>query len=125
MNKSAIDRLGPLTGLVFAALLVSVRLIEGSGLPDADEPTGRVVSYWTQHSSEQMTVAVLASLAMVFFVYFAGVLRGALQEAEGGSGMLATISFGGAVIAAVGGLATTTAEYAAAHTVGWSSRRWT
>src|SRR3954466_1576373 len=118
MNRSAIDRLAPLTGLVFAALLVIVRVVEGSGLPDADASAASVVSYWTQHQSEQITVAVLASFAAVFLVFFAGVLRGVLREAEGGGGTLSAISFGGALVTAVGMLGITTVEFAAAHSAG-------
>jgi hypothetical protein len=118
MSKSSIDRVAPLTGLAFAALLVAVRVIEGSGLPDAGESTAKVVAYWTQHQGEQMTVAVLASFAAVFFVWFAGVLRTTLRAAEGEGDTLAAISFGGAVIAAAGMLTITTVEYAAAHSAG-------
>jgi hypothetical protein len=118
MNKSTVNRLGPLTGLAFAALLAAVRVIEGSGLPDASDPTAQVVSYWTQHQNEQIIVAILASFSAVCLVYFAGVLRSELAEAEGGQGTLANISFGGALIAAMGMLAISTLEYVTANSAG-------
>ena len=111
-------RIGSLTGVLFAALLASVRLIEGSGLPDATDSTSSVVAYWTSHRSSQMLVAVLASFAAVCFTWYAGTLRSSLARAEGGSATLANISFGGAVLAAAGMLVDTTLEYAAAHTAG-------
>ena len=117
-NARAALRIGPLTGLLFAGLLLAVRVIEGNGLPDATDSTSSVVSYWTSNRSSQMLVAVLASFAAVCLVWYAGTLRSALARAEGGSATLANISFGGAVLAAVGALATTTVEYAAAHSAG-------
>jgi len=118
MSKTSIDRVAPLTGLVFAVLLVCARVIEGSGLPDAGASTASVVSYWTDHRSEQMAIAVLASFAAVFFVWFAGILRTSLRSSEARGGSLSTISFGGALIAAVGMLTIATVEYAAAHSAG-------
>ena len=77
-----------------------------------------MVAYWTENQSEQMAIAVIASFAAVFLVFFAGVLRGYLRDAEGGSGALSSITFAGAIIAATGMLAITTVEYAAAQSAG-------
>jgi hypothetical protein len=118
MNKSAVERFGPLTGIVFAALLISFRAVEGSGLPDADESTAEVVKFWTDNQSSQIVVAILASLAGVFFVWFGGVFRGALRDGDGYNETLATLVFGGALIAAGGFFADTTVEFAAADTAG-------
>jgi hypothetical protein len=116
--KSRLERLGALSGLVFAALLVSFRVIEGSGLPDSDAPTAKVVAYWTEHRSDQILVAVLASFAALFFLWFAGTLRGTLRDAEGGSGTLTGIAYGGGILAAAGMLAISTIEYATANSAG-------
>jgi hypothetical protein len=117
-GKSRLERLGALSGLGFAALLVSLRLIEGSGLPDPDAPTAKVVAYWTEHRSDQILIAVLASFAALCFVWFAGTLRSALRGAEGGNGTLTNISYGGGILAAAGMLAISTVEYAAADSAG-------
>jgi len=112
------SRIGILSGLAFTALLVAVRVIEGSGLPDAGAPTATVARYWTEHRTDQMTVAVLASLAAVALVWFGGELRNRLANAEGGHGRLASLTFGGVLLSAVGMLGTTTLEYAAADSAG-------
>jgi hypothetical protein len=112
------SRIGILSGLVFTALLVVVRVIEGSGLPDADAPTATVARYWAEHRSDQILVAVLATLAAVALVWFGGELRNRLANAEGGHGRLASLTFGGIVLCAVGMLGTTTVEYAVADSAG-------
>ena len=118
MNDKALARFAPLTGLLFAGLLVTVRIIEGTSLPDSDDPTLKVVAFWTNHSSEQITVSIMASFAAVFLLWFAGILRGVLWEAEDGSGTLAALTFGGAIVAVAGMLANATVEFAAAHSAG-------
>jgi hypothetical protein len=114
----SIARLGSLTGVLFAALLAAVRLIEGNGLPDATASTSSVVAYWTSHRGSQMLVAVLASFAAVCLTWYAGNLRAALARAESGSSRLSNIAFGGALVAVAGMLFDTTVEYCAAHTAG-------
>jgi hypothetical protein len=117
--KDAATRWGPLTGIVFVVLLVIFRVIEaGASLPDADASTQKVVQFWTNHHDGQIAVAILASFSAVFLVWFAGTLRSSLHEAEGGTGTLSNIAFAGAIIAAVGFLAVTTVEFAAADTAG-------
>ena len=105
-------------GLAFVALLVSLRVMEGSGLPDAGDPQAKVVAFWTHHRGQQMAVALIASLAAVAFTWFAGTLRSALARSEGGDATLANISFAGAIVAATGMLAISTVEYAAAQSAG-------
>ena len=118
MRRSSISRYGALTGLAFVALLIIVRLVEGS-LPSADDSTASVIAFWHDNQDEQIFVAVLASLAGALFVWFAGVLRGALREGEDPqTETLAAISFGGALIAMMGLLIGTSLEFAAADTVG-------
>ena len=118
MRRSSISRYGALTGMAFVVLLIIVRLVEGS-LPSADDSTASVIAFWHDNRDEQIFVAILASLAGALFVWFAGVLRGTLREGgDEGMDTLATISFGGALIAMVGLFLGTTLEFAAADTVG-------
>ena len=53
-------------------------------------------------------------LGCVAFVWFAGAVRARLVEAEGGSGMFATLAFAGAVVAAAFGMATPAGDIDAA-----------
>ena len=120
MSKSSkLDRVGALMGIAFVALLVTFRVIEGSGgLPASDASQSTVVEFWTQHHGEQIAVAIMASLGAVVFTWFAGVLRSALARAEGGQATYANLSFAGAILAAVGMLSISMVEYAAANSAG-------
>jgi hypothetical protein len=118
MNKTATERLGPLAGLVFAALLLIMRVIEGSGMPDAGASTATAVRFWTDHQSEQIAAAIISSFAALFLVWFGSYLRSALRDADGGKSTLADISFGGVLVTAAGILAIATVELAAADTAG-------
>jgi hypothetical protein len=117
-GRGSIARLGSLTGVLFAALLAGVRVIEGSGLPDATASTSSAVAYWTSHRGSQMLTAVLVTFAAVCLAWYAGHLRSAIARAEGGSATLANITFGGGLLAAAAALATAGIEYAAAQTAG-------
>jgi hypothetical protein len=111
-------RLGALSGIAFTALLVIVRVLEGSGLPSASDSTASVVQYWTSQRASQMAVAAIASLAAVCLVWFGGALRSHLARAEGGQATLANLTFGGILLAAVGALMGTSIEFAAADSAG-------
>ena len=66
----SLKRLAPLSGLAFVVCLAAFRIIEGSGLPDADDSTQSVVAFWTDHRDEQIAVAIIASFATFFFTTF-------------------------------------------------------
>jgi hypothetical protein len=64
--------------------------------PELDQPPVMILSYF----SEQNTVILgsfLLMLAAMLFLWFAGCLRAVLASAEGGTGRLSTIAFGGGV----------------------------
>lgn len=117
MDRRGIERFAPLAGLAFLVLAV-ISFGLSWDPPAADDPTGEVVDYWIANESEEIASAFLAALSALFLVWFAGSLRSALWHAEGGSGRLATIAFGGGVIAAVGLLSNSAFEFAAANSAG-------
>ncbi|GIG62723.1 hypothetical protein Lfu02_70950 [Longispora fulva] len=110
-------RLAPLTGVVFLLLLVACFIVGGNGV-DSDKPTDKVVAYWKDNDTRQIWACLLALLATLALVWFAGSLRQAVSRAEGGDGRLAQIAFGGALLAAVGLLTFSGFAYLAADTVG-------
>jgi hypothetical protein len=116
VTSRGLERYAPLAGVVFFVLFVLLFILGGDE-PDANDGTGKVVAYWTNHDGKEMTLSVLAAFAAIFLVWFASSLRSVLLRAEGGQGRLATVSFAGGVIAAVGitlfgGLAFTAADTA-------------
>ncbi len=58
--------------------------------------------------------AILAAYAAMLFVFFAGVLRRVLRDAEGAGGVLSAVSFGGALIFATGVAIDSTLSFALA-----------
>ena len=94
-------RLAPLTGIVFVVILaVSFAL---SGSTPGTGATGRhVIDYYGSHRGSQQASGFLGLYAVVFFLFFASTLRAYLRASLPGSA-LPTLSFGGAVLVAIGG----------------------
>jgi hypothetical protein len=112
-----LERAAPLSGVAFLALLISSFIVGGSP-PDADDPTNTVVSFWREHEHAQIASSLLAGFAAVFLVWFGGVVRAHLREAEGEPGWFATTALGGFLLIAAGGLALAGFQFTAADTVG-------
>jgi hypothetical protein len=91
----------PLLGILSIAAIIAAFAVGGES-PDADASAAKVVSFYTDHDSDQMFSSFLLSLGALFLVFFAGVLRNALRATEQGPGGLSAVSFGGALIMAVG-----------------------
>jgi hypothetical protein len=117
MSRSTLERLAPLTGIAFVALLV-ISFIVGGDTPDADESTEEVVAFWTEEDSSQIASAIIGAWAAVFLVWFGGTLAAALRRAEVEASRLASIAFGGFLLIAVGGLSFSAFQFAAADTAG-------
>jgi hypothetical protein len=104
----------PLLGIVSIALFIAAFSVGGES-PDADATAQKVVSFYTDHDSDQIIGAILLGYASLFLLFFASVLRTRLRATEQGSGGLSALSFGGAVLMALGflifgGLAFTLAD---------------
>jgi hypothetical protein len=95
-------RWAPLSGIVFAALIIASFAVSGS-TPGVKATGQHVISYYTDNRGSQLASAFLGLYAIVFFLFFAAALRGYLRRAEPESGSLAAMSLGGAVLLAVGG----------------------
>jgi hypothetical protein len=96
------DRLAPLTGLAFVVLVI-VAFVIGGEPPDVSEDTTReIVDFYVDNKDEQMLSAALAAIAGTLFVFFAGILRRVLRDAEGPGGILSAVAFAGAIVFAVG-----------------------
>jgi hypothetical protein len=111
------ERLAPLTGLVFTVAFVVIFLIS-SDTPDNDDPTSKWVSFYDKHDTREIIVTVIGSIAIVFFIWFAGTLRARLRAVEGSPGRISNTGFGGAILFAAGVLTFAALDFAAADTVG-------
>lgn len=93
--------LAPLTGVI-ATLLVIAGIVVMEGVADRPEesaPAGLVLSYFRDQDAV-MAGSALFMLGILFFLWFAGELRYDLQRAEGGTGHVSTLAWGGAVVTA-------------------------
>jgi hypothetical protein len=94
-------RLATLTGVAFFGFLLASFIVSGS-TPSTGDSGLLVRTYYIDHQTKETVSAFLGFYAVVFFLFFAGMLRARLREARPDS-PLATISFGGAIFVAIGG----------------------
>jgi hypothetical protein len=110
--------LAPLTGIVFLILVVASVIVAGDP-PDATEDSAEeVLNFYVDNEDEVVAGSLLFGLAAVFLLFFAGTVRRALRDAEGSSGTLSAVAFGGAVVLAVGIATSATLAIATADIVG-------
>lgn len=95
------NKLLPLSG-VLAVIAILVAFSVGGETPDADASVNDVVSFYTDHDSDQQVAGSLLALASVLFLIFTSVLAGALRKAQGDSGGAAAILYAGGIVFATG-----------------------
>lgn len=106
-------RYGAAAGILFVVFVIAGFFVQPKP-PAADAPAKEVFEYVVDNQSTLHVVQILFAIAALLFLWFIGTLRAVLGRAEGGEARLATIGFGGGLIAvatlAVGlGLAATAA----------------
>jgi hypothetical protein len=111
-------RYAPLSGLLFVALLVVAIVITGFDSVDSNDSVVKVVKFWHDNDSEQITGAILSAVATLPFLWFLGSLRSAFRVAEGGTGRLSSIVFAGGLIVAGFALVDASLQFATAESVG-------
>jgi len=94
------ERLAPLSGVVFLVLgLLGALVLYPSDAPDfVDEPEA-IASFYTDKGTDLLPSGLCYLLGGVFLIWFVGTLRSHLSLAEGGTGRLASIAFGGGIAA--------------------------
>jgi hypothetical protein len=108
-----LSRLAPLTGVVFAVLVV-IAILTGGETPDANASPAKVIAYYGSHRSEVETSGIVFALAFLFVVLFAGALRSYLRRTPAAEGLAAIVLAGGVLMAA-GVFMAVSAEYGLAH----------
>lgn len=99
MNESRLDRLAPLTGLVATILLLAGTVL--IGLYDFLPPADKIADYLSANSGRVATGSYLGAISAFFLIWFAGSVRAALREHEGGNGWVSEVAFGGGVAGGV------------------------
>ena len=91
----------PLTGVAFVVLVI-VGFLVGGEPPDADSPVQEIVDHYQDNGDSIFAGALLGVVGAALLIFFAGILRKVLREAEGENGVLSLVAFAGAVVLAVG-----------------------
>jgi hypothetical protein len=99
MNESRIERLSPLTGVVSVGLIIIGVVVFNNY--DFLPPAEKVADFLNGNPTRVSTGGYIASIAAFFLIWFAGSIRSALIEREGGTGRLSTVAFGGGVAASI------------------------
>jgi hypothetical protein len=99
MNESRLDRLAPLTGLVAILLLLAGTVL--IGLYDYLPPADNIANYLSTNPGRAAIGGYLGVVSAFFLIWFAGSVRAALREREGGNGWVSEAAFGGGIAGAV------------------------
>jgi len=100
MSDDRFARYGAASGIL--AVLLTVGGFVGFILPNApdlDAPGTDWATYFTAHQSRIQVGVIVLGVGLFFFIWFLGSLRSALARAEGREGRLASIAFGGGIVA--------------------------
>lgn len=116
MGGSKLERMAPLTGVVFVVLLIVGILVINNYdyLPSSSE----ITSFYEDNATSVSVGAFIALLSVFFFLWFVGSVRSTLRVAEGGTGRLSAVAFGGGVAVGAGMIVAYAATFAAAQRAG-------
>jgi hypothetical protein len=104
----------PLIGVLSIVVLIVGFAVSGEP-PDTDEGAQEAVDFYLDNEGSVMAGSVIQGVAAALFVFFGGILRVFLREAEGARPVLSAVAFGGLVIFAVGMAIDATINFALAE----------
>ena len=105
----SLRRLAPLTGIVFAVLLVVT--FTSPSTPDVHDTGVQVINHYNDHKSAHLVGDLAGGLGVVFFLFFISSLRSFFRDKEGADG-LSRAAFAGGILIAVGGAIFTSLDVA-------------
>ena len=106
---ASLRRLAPLTGIVFAVLLVVTFASPSS--PNIHDSGLQVIAHYKDHHSASLIGDLCGALGVVFFIFFVSSLRSFFRDKDGGEG-LATAAFAGGIFIGIGGAIFTSLDVA-------------
>jgi hypothetical protein len=98
MNDRYLERSGAASGIIFVLLFVA-GLFFGSP-PDFGAPAEEVSRYYIEDQKAIQTTVVLFTVGLFFFLWFLTSIWGVLRAAEGNTGRLSAVLFGGGLVTA-------------------------
>ena len=114
MDNDRFDRYAAATGVIAVLLILVGFMLFGSDIPDANASAQDWGSFFTDHQSRIQLGITIVGVGLFFLIWFLGSLRSAIAAAEGGTGRLASIAFGGGLVGVVSLLIALTGAGAAA-----------
>lgn len=94
------EKLAPLSGVVFFVLgLLGALVLYPGDAPDFVDEPAKIAAFYTENGTDLLPSGLAYLLGGFFLMWFVGTLRAHLSLAEGGTGRLASIAFGGGVAA--------------------------
>jgi hypothetical protein len=100
MEKGSHARYGAATGIL-AVILIAVGFgIFSSDIPETDAAAQEWGSFFTDNQDQIQTGLTIVGIGLFFYIWFLGSLRDAIAGAEGGTGRLASIAYGGGLVGA-------------------------
>jgi hypothetical protein len=111
-------RYAPLSGVLAVAIVVVSVIITGFDSVDSNDSVVKIVKFWHDNDSEQMTGAILGAISMIPLLWFLGSLRSAFRAAEGETGRLSSIAFGAGIVLVGFILVSSALQFAVAESVG-------
>lgn len=109
---NSLRRLAPLTGVVFAVLLVFTFILTWN-TPGIHDSGPKVISYYKSHNGKEMFGNFLGAVGVAFFLFFVASLRSYLRQFPGAEGPSA-LALAGATLLGVGGTIFTSLGFALA-----------
>ena len=99
METSRLERLAPLTGVLFTVFIV-VGFVVGGETPDANASAAEILDHYKDRGPDFFVALTALLFASVTLLFFAGALR--RHFAATGPDWLAGVVFGGAIVLAAG-----------------------
>jgi hypothetical protein len=107
-------RYGAATGIVAVILIIVGFGLGFADIPDLDAAADEWLAWVGENQSQIQFGVTLAAIGLFFLIWFLGSLRSVLRVAEGGTGRLTSIAYGGGIVGAAVLAVTLTATEAAA-----------
>jgi hypothetical protein len=102
MQQGRLERLAPLSGVVFFVLIVVAIFVNNSSSPDVSSSALKIASYYRAHQNGIRAGDIIITISAVFLVWFTASLRSAVWQVEGGAGRLASLILAGGILVAGG-----------------------
>lgn len=97
MSEREWERLGAVSGIVFVGLLLIVFIFIPAP-PDFDSSPPEIAEYYIGDRDAIQIGNLISAVAFMALIWFLGSVRSVLRLAEGGSGRLASVAFGGGLV---------------------------